>query len=72
MIQPQDPVSLGLTSQIDLDKAVKIAAEKKAKEDAKNAVEGGEALKPAPAPEPVEDDVSKADLTLENLFKPSN
>ena len=71
-IQPQDPVSLGLTSQIDLDKAVKIAAEKKAKEDAKNAVEGGDALKPAPTPDPVEDDVSKADLTLENLFKPSN
>ncbi|MEM9600086.1 MAG: cell cycle transcriptional regulator TrcR [Pseudomonadota bacterium] len=70
-IQPQDPVSLGLTSQIELDKAVKIAAEKKAKEDAKNAVEGGETLKPAPQPEP-EEETSKADLTLENLFKPSN
>lgn len=70
-IQPQDPVSLGLCSQIDLDAAVKIAAEKKAKEDAKNAVEGGESLKPAPAPEP-EEDTSKAELTLENLFKPQD
>ncbi|WP_298919056.1 cell cycle transcriptional regulator TrcR [uncultured Algimonas sp.] len=70
-IQPQDPVSLGLTSQVDLDAAVKIGAEKKAKEDAENAVEGGEALQPAPQPEP-EEETSKADLTLENLFKPSN
>jgi len=69
-IQPQDPVSLGLCSQVDLDAMVKVAAEKKAKEDAKNEIEGGETLKPAPAPEPVEE-TSKAELTLENLFKPS-
>jgi hypothetical protein len=70
-IQPQDPVSLGLCSQVDLDAIVKVAAEKKAKEDAKNQVEGGETLNPAPAPIPVEE-TSKADLTLENLFKPSS
>lgn len=69
-IQPQDPVSLGLCSQVDLDAIVKVAAEKKAKEDAKNLVEGGETLQPAPQPEP-EEETSKADLTLENLFKPS-
>ncbi|GHA95609.1 hypothetical protein GCM10009069_18300 [Algimonas arctica] len=70
-IQPQDPVSLGLCSQVDLDAIVKVAAEKKAKEDAKNQVEGGETLNPAPAPAPIEE-TSKAELTLENLFKPSS
>lgn len=70
-IQPQDPVSLGLCSQVDLDAIVKVAAEKKAKEDEKNQVAGGETLQPAPAPEPVEE-TSKAELTLANLFKPSS
>ena len=41
-INPTDPVSLGLCSQIDLDAIVKKAAEKKAKEDAANAEEGGD------------------------------
>jgi len=34
LINPTDPVSLGLCSQIDLDNIVNIAAEKKAKRDA--------------------------------------
>ena len=54
-INPTDPVSLGLCSQIDLDAIVKKAAEKKAKEDAANAEEGGETLSPVePAPLPSE------------------
>ncbi len=73
-INPTDPVSLGLCSQIDLDDVVRIAAEKKAKLDAKNAVptEEGEALKPvvdaAPTPEK---ETPKTQHTLESLFKPS-
>lgn len=72
-INPTDPVSLGLCSQMDLDEAVKIAAEKKAKQDAKNAPKGddGEALQPvvdAPAPE---EEAPKSEHTLESLFKPS-
>ncbi len=72
-INPTDPVSLGLCSQIDLDETVKVAAEKKAKLDAKNAPKGdeGDALKPvadAPAHEP---DTPKAAPTLESLFKPA-
>jgi hypothetical protein len=70
-INPTDPVSLGLCSQIDLDALVKKAAEKKAKEEAENAVEGGETLTPVePAPQPVEK--PKVEHTLESLFKPSD
>lgn len=69
-INPTDPVSLGLCTQIDLDALVKKAAEKKAKEDAKLAEDGGETLKPVePAPQPVEK--PKVEHTLESLFKPS-
>jgi hypothetical protein len=69
-INPTDPVSLGLCTQIDLDALVKKAAEKKAKQDAKLAEDGGETLKPVePAPQPVEK--PKVEHTLESLFKPS-
>jgi hypothetical protein len=37
-IKPVDPVSLGLSSQLELDAVVKKAAEKKAKDDAKRGV----------------------------------
>ncbi len=69
-INPTDPVSLGLCSQIDLDEMVKKAAAKKAKLDAKNKVDESPTLKsvdeeaPAEAPKPTEH-------TLESLFKPS-
>jgi len=72
-ITPTDPVSLGLCSQIDLDEAVSIAAEKKAKADAKIAKEEGRSLEPVEAPkadEPVADQ-PKTEHTLESLFKPS-
>jgi hypothetical protein len=77
LINPTDPVSLGLCSQIDLDALVKKAAEKKAKEDAKRAKElgdEGEALKPldGPSAEPTTPEATPdVEHTLESLFKPS-
>ena len=69
-INPTDPVSLGLCSQIDLDTIVKKAAEKRAKQMEKLEEDGGESLQPAPQPEP-EMDKPKVEHTLESLFKPS-
>lgn len=68
-INPTDPVSLGLCSQIDLDGIVRAAADKKAKSDAKLGIDTSETLKPveqAPVAE-----ASKTEHTLESLFKPS-
>lgn len=73
-ITPTDPVSLGLCGQIDLDEAVNIAAEKKAKADAKLAKDNGQALEPVKAvktPDVIEDEAPKTEHTLESLFKPS-
>jgi len=70
-INPTDPVSLGLCSQIDLDGMVQKAAAKKAKLDAKNKVDESPSIKsveensPVEAPKPTEH-------TLESLFKPSD
>jgi len=68
-INPTDPVSLGLCSQIDLDAIVTKAAAKRAKEMEKLEAEGGETLTPLPTPEP--EDKPKVEHTLESLFKPS-
>ena len=65
-ITPTDPVSLGLTSQIDLDEAVKIAAEKEAKRREKEGEDTSPTIEPV-AEEPVE----AKEVTLESLFKPS-
>jgi hypothetical protein len=48
-IKPVDPVSLGLSTQIELDDIVKKAAEKKAKDDARKGViaDEGPTLRPA-------------------------
>jgi len=72
-ITPTDPVSLGLCSQIDLDDAVSIAAEKKAKAEAKLAKDEGRPLEPVEAPQAPEaaDEGPKTEHTLESLFKPS-
>lgn len=74
-ITPTDPVSLGLCSQIDLDEIVRVAAEKKAKADAKRAKEAeaaGETLQPVDEPKPQDEvDTPKVEHTLESLFKPS-
>lgn len=72
-INPTDPVSLGLCSQIDLDEVVKKAAAKKAKEDAKNQTDEGETLKPVEnASVDNEAAAPKVEHTLESLFKPSS
>ncbi len=73
-INPTDPVSLGLCSQIDLDEVVRKAADKKARMDAKAEKDASGSLKSVeetvpeaeapPAETPVEH-------TLESLFKPS-
>jgi len=71
LINPTDPVSLGLCTQTDLDAVVQKAAAKKAKEDAAKPQDNSTGLKavedvvaePAPT-EPA------AEVTLESLFKP--
>ena len=56
-IKPVDPVTLGLVTQLELDAVVKMAAEKKAKDDARKAAPQPEgatlrtAAEPAPEPE---------------------
>ena len=80
-IKPVDPVSLGLCSQIDLDDAVKKAADRKAREEAKAGGGPGQALKPVsetvqpsaavvrppmrPAEQPKEEE---KELTAESVF----
>ena len=77
MINPTDPVSLGLCSQIDLDGLVAKAAAKKAKQDeeANKGLEDGESLKPLDTPDVPEltaAEEQKTEHTLESLFKPSS
>ena len=71
LINPTDPVSLGLCSQIDLDNFVRIAAEKKAKQDeAAGITSDGDSLKSVDDTVPAQQaDVQKTH-TLESLFKP--
>ena len=73
LINPTDPVSLGLCSQIDLDGIVRVAAEKKAKRDAAAGItDSGDSLKPiedAPAADEAEEAKTH---TLESLFKPQS
>ena len=69
-INPTDPVSLGLCSQMDLDSAVKIAAEKLAKKQEKmEKLDDGAALQPVQEAPVVA--APKTEHTLESLFKPS-
>lgn len=69
-INPTDPVSLGLCSQIDLDEEVKKAADKKAKQDAKNKPKDeGEGLKPVVDATENDADKPKVEHSLESLFK---
>ena len=72
LINPTDPVSLGLCSQIDLDGIVRVAAEKKAKRDAAAGItDTGEGLKPIEDAPAAEDSEPKTH-TLESLFKPQS
>lgn len=71
-INPVDPVSLGLCTQIDLDSIVKKAADKKAKLEAKTQEETGESLKPVEkVVKETDTNQPKVEHTLESLFKPS-
>lgn len=72
-LKPVDPVTLGLCSQIELDSAVKKAADVKAKQAAKLGLPVEDpSLKPAQTYQPVEDDddayMRKSDLTAEDVF----
>ena len=71
-INPTDPVSLGLCSQMDLDAIVRKAADKQAKIDAKAAKDASGSLKPVeetvPTPEAAPTQPAK-EHTLESLFK---
>jgi len=74
-IKPVDPVTLGLSSQLELDAVVKKAAEKKAREDKKKGIVEPEGPTLAPASETgvvdaVEDDepAYAAEPTAESVF----
>jgi len=66
-IKPVDPVTLGLSTQLELDALVKKAAEKRAREDAKRGkLEEGPSLKPASETGAVqEDDAEVEDVEIE-------
>ena len=71
-INPTDPVSLGLCSQIDLDEVVKQAAEKKAREEAENSRHEGDGLSPVQGNgQDGSTGPTRTGHTLESLFKPS-
>jgi len=71
LINPTDPVSLGLCSQIDLDHIVNVAAEKKAKRDAELGIDSdGDSLKPVAQTAPSPQAEPQKTHTLESLFKP--
>jgi hypothetical protein len=59
-IKPVDPVTLGLVTQLELDALVKVAAEKKAKDDARKGIERpeGPTLRPAAEAAGAQDDVA--------------
>ncbi len=72
-IKPVDPVTLGLIGQIELDAAVRKAAEVKRKQNEKlGIVTEDPSLKPAVTPQPVEEEddpySKKNDLSLEDVF----
>lgn len=70
-INPTDPVSLGLCSQIDLDMMVRKAADKKAKENAANGIDDSDTLTPVESAPAHSFEKPKVEHTLESLFKPS-
>ena len=73
-IKPVDPVTLGLSTQLELDAVVKKAAEKKAKDDARKGIvePAGATLRPASetgviAAVEVEDEI-EPEVDLKNVF----
>jgi len=74
-LKPVDPVTLGLVGQLELDSVVRKAADKKAKDDARNGiVSDGPSLRPAgeaeaPQPDYVDEDEDRgARVDLKNVF----
>ncbi|MHA7873554.1 MAG: cell cycle transcriptional regulator TrcR, partial [Hyphococcus sp.] len=71
-LQPQDPVGLGLCTQVDLDAVVRKAAAKKAKmEAAQPAAPEGPSLQPvsdAPAPEEETAEEKSKTVDLDKVF----
>lgn len=70
-IKPVDPVTLGLTTQIELDGVVRKAADKKAKDDLKKGILPTDTLRPAAEPEPElepEEDVLKRRVSDSDVF----
>ena len=70
-IKPVDPVTLGLTGQLQLDEVVRKAADKKAKDDAKNGVL--QPIEPEAEPEVVLEEAEEeyglgAEPTAESVF----
>jgi len=62
-IKPVDPVTLGLVTQLELDAIVRVAADKKARDDARKGIAQpeGPTLRPAgdtPAPDPEDPDLA--------------
>lgn len=73
LINPIDPVSLGLCSQIDLDHIVHVAAEKKAKRDEALGINtDGDSLKSVDETAPSAPVEPQKTHTLESLFKPQS
>ena len=70
-IKPVDPVTLGLSTQLELDAVVKKAAEKKAKDDARRGIvePEGETLRPASETGVVEEEEEvEREVNLKNVF----
>ncbi len=68
-IKPVDPVTLGLTGQIELDELVRKAAEKKARDEAKKGGASLQPVEPEPAPEPeIEEEARTAEPTADSVF----
>ena len=65
-IKPVDPVTLGLSTQLELDAIVRRAAEKRARDDAKRGVsDDGASLRPA-AETSAEEEVPEAETPIED------
>ena len=70
-IKPVDPVTLGLSTQLELDAVVKKAAEKKAKDDKRKGIvePEGATLLPASETGVIEHDEPVEDHTVESVFE---
>jgi len=69
-IKPVDPVTLGLSTQMELDAVVKKAAEKRAKEDAKRGVVEPEGATLRPASDADLPEVEDAAVEPEDAYEP--